>query len=324
MFETSVDIAALNAALGAYAQHEGIYQVKQVFNDLESFRHIMVYDKVKDEVPMITPKIGNVVQKGETGRFNPPQNFVFEVQKLKVRPWKVDYALVPLDLHRSYLALRQAPGSQFDQSWLFETFLTNMVLQAVKQDIEAAVWRGEYVTTPASDGVANPLSVCTGFLKLFEDNIAECNVATTGAITLSNAVDAFEAVFAEVPSALHRDGMKLFCSIPAWNKYKLNYRERFGALPYNDKYEKVFLDVAGENLEIIPVREMGNSNRIIIDAINTMAIGHDLGYDIQRLMTNADITTRAVNMIMDGKIGVGVSAWRSDETTKLITLNDAA
>lgn len=323
MFENSIDISALNAALGAYCQHDGVYNVKQVFSKLQSFDHVTVFDKIKDRLPMITPTIGNVVQKGETGRFNPPKNVTFEVNILEVQPWKVDMSIDPLSHHKSYLAKREAPGSLFTQSWIFEEYLTNMIVLAAKNDVEGAIWRGEFDPTVAADGVANPLVVCDGFLKIIADNIADLNVATTGAITLTNAVDAFEQVWDAVPYSIRQEGMKLYCSEPVWDKYKKNYRERFGMLPYNKEYNKFVLDSAGSKLEIVPIREMGNSQRLIIDALGVMTIGTDLGLDFQRLMTEADIKTRTINMIMDGKIGVGISAFYGNGSTKLLTVNNA-
>lgn len=323
MFETSVDITALNASLGAYCQHDAIYHLKEVFSALQSFDKVMVYDKVKDRLPLISPRIGNVVQKGETRRFNPPSTFGFGVGELVVQPWKVDFSFSPLDWHKSYLARREAPGSYPFKS-AFEFYIFDMVLKAAKSNIESAIWRGIYSATPAADGVANPLVVCDGFLKIFTDNTANCNVASTGAITASNAVDAFEATWEATPYAVRGEGMKLYCSEPAWDKYKKNYRERFGALPYNNQYDKVYLDSSGTKLEIVPIREMGNSNRLIIDPMNVMAIGTDLGVDMQRIMSEPDLPMRSVNIIMDGKIGTGISAWTAGNNVKLLTINDQA
>lgn len=323
MFENSVSIIELNAALNAYCRADGVYHVKQRFNRLQSFEHIMVYDKIKDEMPLITPKIGNVLQKGETGRFNPPKTFKFEANILKVKPWKVDFSLVPADHHQSYLARKEKPGSLFSQSWLFETYLTGMVVDSAADNIEYAIWQGQFDPALAADGVANPLTVSDGFLKLVADNAAKCNVAVTGAITEANAVDAFRSVWKKVPYMVRGEGMKLYCSEPAWDCYKTNYQERFGTLSYNDKYEKKHLDTAGTLLEIVPIRAMGDSSRIIIDPMQILTVGTDLGSDMQRLITRENVENRSISMIMDGKIGVGVAAWYANDTTKLLTINDA-
>lgn len=70
-------------------------------------------------------------------------------------------------------------------------------------------------------------------------------------ITPENAIDVFEEfVLSSNSKLLEQQNLNLLCSPTAEVYYKMAYRERFGSLKYNDKFDKQTLDIA-KNVNIV-------------------------------------------------------------------------
>lgn len=70
-------------------------------------------------------------------------------------------------------------------------------------------------------------------------------------INADNAIDVFEEFVQSANDKLvEQDGLNLLCSRKAMQYYNIAYRDRFGSLPYNTKFEKPTLDIA-PNIKLV-------------------------------------------------------------------------
>lgn len=314
----SVKLVELENSLGDYARRAGIYHSKQVFSGMQSLDLVNVYDAVSDEVPMIVDEIQDVIQVGDSENFTPTDAYSMKAEILKVRDFKVDLIVNPLKFHKNYTALKKPKGSNPFVFW-FEYLMVDKLLKKVRANLERAIWQGVYDPAPLpAIGIPIPTKVTDGFLKQIVDNEAKCNQRNTGVITDLNAVDAVERTLEDHPSHLLTEETTALMSEPVFKMFLRNYRERFKELPYNKEYGRYTID-STSMIKIVPVRELGNSQRIIVDGSGVLSIATDAFTDFGNIEIQKE--NRTIKFLMDGKIGTGISCWEVGGD-KLITIND--
>lgn len=97
-----------------------------------------------------------------------------------------------------------------------------------------------------------------GFQTIVKNEIADNHISESKGnlhyfekITQENAIDVFEDfILSANKKLLEQQDLNLLCSPAAEVYYKMAYRERFGSLKYNDKFDKNTLDIA-KNVNIV-------------------------------------------------------------------------
>lgn len=320
---SAIDFSNLDSTLGAYFRNEGRILYNQMFNDFKSAQHIDVDVTVKDESPMVTPTVKDIVQVGKDDAWNPTTDGISHLAEiLKVRPWQVDLKIVPLREHRAWTARLLRDGSD-PYEYPFERFILEKVVMKVKETMERIVWQAAYNSgTAAGAGLVNPLEVCDGFKTLIAALITATTITpvATGAVTSANAVAKFEQVFDAFPEEVKQGETKIFCSYNSMQNYWRNYRDTYP----NDaqrEFTRLTLDGSEGKCEIVQVPGLSGSGRLVGAPRGILQIGTDLVSDMERLIIEKE--KRALNVMMDGKIGAGISATAIDGKDYLI-VNDQA
>lgn len=320
---SSIRFDDLDASLGDYCRENEDFLRLQLFDSIDIMGHVDVYTDVKDEKPLIVPNISDVVQTGDPTTFNPTNNaFGWDASILKVRPFKVDLQIIPQQLHSKYLAKLFKAGSD-PYAYPFEQFLFDYIISKGKENILDIIFKGIYVPGPAGTGVVNTLNVNTGFLKWIEDAITATQLTpvTTGVIDATNAVSSLESVWNALPDKLKKSGAKMYISPSIREFYNLDYRNRYGTLNYNQGFAKTMLEASDDKCQLVTTRGLSNSQRVICDPVGVLAVGTDLESDYDNIIVEKE--KRAINIMMDGKIGTGIAAFTFDGM-EYLSVNDQA
>jgi hypothetical protein len=305
----SIDIDALDASLGAYNRANHDMLLKQAFYLGESVAHMEIVPDVKDEKPLIVPRVKELSQVGIKNAFNPTADaFSFGNRMLKVRPAKVDLQIIPSQLHQKYLGVLYKSG-QDPYQFPLEAFIMQWVMQQVAEDAENVRWNGVFAGGAAAGaGLTNAAAINDGFLHKIADEILATNLTavTTGAITTSNAVASLEAMWTSLDDRLKKAGSKMYMSHTVKEAYNIDYRSKFGGTNYNNAFEKRMLELSGGKCELVASTAMAGSGRVILDPLGVMTIGTDLLSDENQILVERE--KRALNIMVDYVVGVEFSA----------------
>lgn len=320
----SIDLSNLEATLGAYSRGPGMDLFIQAMNTFASANHIQMNTDIQDEQPMIVPEIGEIVQVGKDDGWNPTEDaFGFKARMLKVRDWQVDLKIVPLTLYKNWKGRLQS-GKLKPYEYHFEGFLMGQILRKLQDSLEKIVWKSVYnAGTAAGAGVVNPMEVCDGFLKQIADAITATTIApvATGAITDQNAVAKIEQMWDALPEVLKYEKVKIFCSRNTSSNYYKNYKDNYGDhLTYNS-FKQMTLEKSEGNASFVPLPGLSGSGRVIIVPEGILQMGTDMLSDMNRIKVEQE--KRVVNILMDGKIGCGISTFALAGEDYIIT-NDQA
>ena len=108
---SAIDYSNLDAVLGAYNRGDGYLLYQQEMLGFKSARYIDVYQDIKDEEPMVTPFIKEIVQVGKEEGWNPTTGALDYVSRiLKVRQWQVDLTINPIKEHRKTIPISVPPN----------------------------------------------------------------------------------------------------------------------------------------------------------------------------------------------------------------------
>lgn len=301
-----INFDSLDATLGAYCRENGEMLMKQAFLGNETAQHVTVYPEVKDQLPLLTAQMNTVVQPGNPTAWNPTADaFSLKPKILQVKPWKVDLDIIPQQLEAKYYAkvARTQPGSDpymLDNS--FEAFIMGEVIKRVQDDLERIIWHGD--TTGSA-----PLSVADGFFKLITAEVTATNLteSDTDIVDTANAVQSLENMWTGLDDRLKIAGAKMYMSHTIFNAYQTNYRATHGDVAHNGQFQKRFLELSGGLCELVPLRAMAGSNRVVLDPVGILAIGTDLVSDATTIRVERE--KRTLNVMLDGKIGTQLSEY---------------
>lgn len=304
----SMQLATLIAVLGDYCRQVGGVMMQQVFTGLESVQNgVEVITTVKDELEMATPFIGDIVKRTEPDVNNTTNNAIdWQPKRLKVRPFEVELLFNPLAYHATWLSHFMMPGTDMYQM-PFSTFIMQLIKNQVIDNLENIVWNGvfqDFIASPPVAGAAAPLLVADGFRKKVADAITGLTLTpvATGAINNTNAVASFEAMYVALNDNLkYRAGTKLYCSPSLAEAYNQNYRSLNGSLPYNTQFGKRTLEISEGTCEIVPMKKLAGSGRVIIDPANVLKVGTDLLSDAENITVERH--KKFIYVFVHGKIG---------------------
>lgn len=224
----------------------------------------------KDEVPLTRIITGDLVQPGAKAAFNPTADaHTFKARISKVRAAKVDLQYTPVDINlianTYYGFLAKMKKTYHDVS--FAEFFMDQVKAKLKENIRMkALYSGVY-----DNAGTGPEDIFDGLLALMDavNAVPAGNKTTSAAITSSNAIDVFEALYAEVDSKFHGQKLYLIAAPGTLRNYFLDYRNTHGGVIYNKEFLKMGLD--GTNTEFVEEPALNvEPDRVIITTENNL------------------------------------------------------
>lgn len=354
----AVEFAQLIAEFGdlclevneSLVQHQ-LYATMQSIEQLK----IQLVTGIRDEKQVAMPFTKSILQK-PSNTFNPVGGAVdFVPRKWKLRAWAVDLQFKLREFNETFLMHYKSASRDIRESMDLAQYMLRMLLMQLKEDIEMAIWQGEYDPAAAAANVAEPLEVVDGFLKLITDAIAAGDIAApvvTGAITNVNAVTAFEDMYLALGNKNKARLSYTYASYENVIKFISNYIALNGAnnsiiayvfekwlknqsnasatavrgfeMQSGDFLPMIPLPISGGSNMIVPVWGMGNSNRLIIESRHNggvMQVGMGSENDLLNLNSAIDIPNRAFNVVMDGSIATQIACFDINGETYL-TAND--
>lgn len=184
----------------------------------------------------------------------------FDDRILRVEQSKWDFDPVDVEVFRNkYLA--KVKGKEFDPAEVkFSAFVAGQMVKNYMSKVNnEAVYLGVYNAAGSTTA-----AIATGFGTIIANEITAGNLSpiVTGAITSTNAVEKFEAMYGELPSFAKNDELIIHCSHSSFEKYRKDYRAKFGF--GFDKNEKGQYVLDGTKCVMKPRSWMGNSERLIV------------------------------------------------------------
>jgi hypothetical protein len=305
----ALDMSALEAELTAYINGQGPdVLVKDAMTSMDSVEHVTVLE-VRGKQPLFGLTVGNnlIQPSNRTGAYNATQAIDYVQRYLDPQAGKMDLDITPQTYYANYLARNRRAGAANAYQMSFEEFLINeVIMEQVKRHLEkSTIWSGvrNYATKTA-------VGIADGFLTLVTAQVADDTAdfgayVDTGAITSSNAVDKLEEMKLAIPAELRMSPLKCFVSPVVYDYYCADYRASYGALPYNNQFNKTYLE--GSEIELVPRAGMGTSQRVIITPKDNIYIGFDLASDLNQI--TIEKAKRVLNIMMDFSIGMNFARW---------------
>lgn len=332
------NIANIVTALGNYhRKRPEIIASLQKFFGMTSRKYLKSYETVKDELPLITDYLGDIVQKGGPLKaWNPTTNaYSFQARILKVRFFEVHLEENLEYVAQSAMAEFQSQGT-YARPFAFEKIFIEKVLKQLLQNLEQAVWRAVYNAAATPAGVADVMTIIDGIEQLVTSNIASCNVVTTGAVNATNAISSLDNIWGAVPEELKNDGAKMYVPPSVFRFYLLNQNARninymnfWASTPSQQTdgdqttYKPLYLDSSGGLCEIVPIKAKQGTNRIICDPAGVLCMGTDLFTEFFKMQFKDALDFKNVRIFCAGKIGVQAAALQVG-TLRYLTVSDVA
>jgi hypothetical protein len=189
----SIDISALNTALGAYFRKDKDQIFMKMLLGMDIGHSFDEWDDCKDEVVLPQLGITDLVKPADDLNFTPTSNAIqFGARIAKVRRWKVDLLIVPGQLEKSWLGKYKKKGSDaFDIP--LEQYIMNYIIAKVQENIRMkALYKGVYNASGTT-----PTDIFNGILKIIADELTAGSITAvvTGAITSANVIDKMLLVY---------------------------------------------------------------------------------------------------------------------------------
>lgn len=299
----SVNITALNSALGAYARQEKV----EIFNKIlreSTAQYFTTVTGAIDQLPLAKLSTASVLKPYAAGGGFTATNdaLVFGARILNARRISADVEIVPLDLYNSWLGQLAGapPASPFDVP--FEQFIMDAIAKQAQDDLEGAIWNGLYdnTGTSAADTMDGILQLVKGAVTSGE--IPAANVSAYTAISSSNALDQVKLVRSKIAPQYRNKPMYCFLSVANFDNYMDDYQATVGSVVYNKDYNQIFIEGTQTQLVAIPGMVGPDSDRILITPKENLVFGYDIEGAASNIITQE--YNRTIKVMMDFRAGV--------------------
>jgi hypothetical protein len=297
----SVNISALNTALGSYARQNKVDIFSKILTESTSQYFTPITGAI-DQLPLAKLTTGSILKPYATGGgFTATTDaLVFGARILNARRISADVEIVPLDLYNSWLGQLAGapPSSPFDIP--FEQFIMDAISRQATADLEAAAWNGLYDN--AGDTAEDCMDGIEQLVKaaVTSGEIPSGNVTSYTAITSSNALDEVKKIKAKIAPQYRNKPMYAFVSMAIYDNYMDDYQTSVGPLVYNKEYNQVFIE--GTQTQIVPVAGLVGVNRVIVTPKENMVFGYDIEGGASNILTQE--FNRTIKVMMDFRAGV--------------------
>lgn len=324
---SSISITDLNTELGAYLRENKDILIADTLLDVPFEDKFEVWDDVKDEAPMPSLSITNIVKPGlDKTTFSPTANaLAFGARILKVRDCKVDLTLVPQVLEKTWLGYKNRKGSGGENQFQmpFEEFIMRHIIAKAKEDIHLnAIYRGAYNAAGTTPG-----ATMDGLLEIISDEITATNLTATvtGAITSANVNEKLLLVYDALGEAYKNKPTQMLVNPTIFDWYVRQYNPIVNSsLVRNDVNGLATTPLLnsfplfGTNCVLKREAGLGASQRVICTPMENMVYGVDSMSDSGDIMTQ--VHDRTIRLYIDFKSGVNFKQVNDD----CLTVSDQA
>lgn len=244
-------------------------------------------------------------QDGSSCGFNASGTTTFTQRTVTVGKIKVNEALCPKDLERTYLQKALPAGSKYDSVIFAEQYSTRKT-EKISSQLEKALWQGD---TTSADGNLNKFD---GLVKLIgaANTVVDANSSTyygtpATAITAANVVAIFDAVYKAVPAqVVAMDDVKIFCGMDTFRTYTIALKNaNMYNYAFDGKADSEFT-LPGTTIKVVAVQGLNGTNKIYASRLSNLFIGTDLLNEEERFEIFYAKEADQVRFVAEFKMGV--------------------
>jgi hypothetical protein len=243
-----------------------------------------------------------VFQSGASCGFNASGTTTFTQRPVTIAKLKVNEALCPKNLERTYLQKALAAGSMYD-SIVFAQEYTDRKVQKIADQLEEMIWQGTASAT-SFDGFAE--LVASGYVDA--NTTQYLSGAPLGAITDNNVIDIFDAVYKAIPSeVVGKDDMTIFCGQDVFRTYiiALKNANQFH-YTLDVKADSEFI-LPGTPIKVIATPGLNGTSNVWAMRLSNMFLGTDLLNEEEKFELFYAKEADQVRFVAEWKMGVNVA-----------------
>lgn len=268
----AINVALLNNTATQYRQE---LIALAVLSAQEALQHMSILAGVQHKI-VLTAHLKQGILKPYNKTWNASDFGTLVPRTLEVGVGKVELEDEPEQYRSTYLGAALA-GRIDPNTHPFELFLLEEVARQVSEDINLSIFNGKQDSTGTT-----PMDVFDGFnthidaaIAASDISVAKGNMHVTGDITSSNAVDKLKGHYRAAHKSLRNVKTKMYISHDVYDAYVDDYQATNGGVPYNQNFDKTFLEGSKNLCELVPLSAMGNSKRVILSLAENMCVGVD-------------------------------------------------
>jgi hypothetical protein len=245
-------------------------------------------------------------QDGSSCGFNASGTTTFTQRTVTVGKMKVNEALCPKDLERTYLQKALPAGSRYDSVIFAEQYSTRKT-EKIASQLEIGLWTGD--TTSANgnlnkfDGILKLVTAAGG--SVVDANTSTYFGSTATAITSANVIAVFDAVYKAIPAAVvAKDDTVIFCGMDVFRTYTIALKNaNMFSYQFDGKADSEFV-LPGTPIRVIAVQGLNGTNDIVALRMSNLFIGTDLLNEEERFEIFYAKEADQVRFVAEFKMGV--------------------
>ncbi|WP_339875223.1 hypothetical protein [Olleya marilimosa] len=213
-------------------------------------------------------------QDGNVAGWTPDGTTVFSQRVLTPGDIKVQEAINPKDINKTYMSHSVKAGS-YEDALPFEQYYVGVKLDAIIKNSEKAIWLGD---TDSANGQLNKFD---GFLKIIdaEADVVEGNISSATAITKDNVVGLIDDMYAVLDvDALQASDLRLAVGYDVARLYVAAHKDL--DLRNYDAIAGTFeFMIPGTNVKMFATTGLDGTSRMVLASAENLTIGVDLEND---------------------------------------------
>jgi hypothetical protein len=219
---------------------------------------------------------------------------------------KVNEALCPKDLERTYLQKALPAGSRYDSVVFAEEYSTRKT-EKIAAQLETGLWQGD---TASANGNLNKFDGLIKLVTAAGGSVVDANTTTyiatqATAITATNVIAVFDAVYKAIPAAVvAKDDTAIFCGMDVFRTYTIALKNaNMFSYSYDGKADSEFV-LPGTSIKVIAVQGLNGQNKIYSMRVSNIFIGTDLLNEEERFEIFYAKEADQVRFVSEFKMGV--------------------
>ena len=265
---------------------------------------------VKGKTKINLMDVDVVMQDGSGCAWNASGDVALTQREIDAKQVKINLEFCPKELNAYYWRTQMAAGTH-QESLPFEEQFANYLVEKVQNEIEKVIWNGDFA------GGSGNLAMFDGLI-IPSASFTDCNVGTgsfptplTGAITISNVLEAIERIYVETPSAAVAKGdFKIFLGTDKFRVLAAALMNGNGLTSaggqlnnYTSSFDPLRLIFPGTNIEIVGVGGLEASDDIVGFSVANAFLGMDLSEDSSKIESWYSQDDRKFRVAMEFTMG---------------------
>ena len=245
-------------------------------------------------------------QDGSSCGFNASGTTTFTQRTVTVGKIKVNEALCPKDLERTYLQKALPAGSGYD-SIVFAEQYSNRKTEKIAAQLEIGLWQGD---TASADGNKNKFDGIIKLVTAASTAVVDANTSTyfgstATAITSANVIAVFDEVYKAIPAeVVAKDDVRIFCGMDVFRTYTIALKNaNMFNYAFDGKSDSEFL-LPGTTIKVVAVQGLNGTNKVYALRLSNLFIGTDLLNEEERFEIFYAKEADQVRFVSEFKMGV--------------------